>query len=281
VIAAAAGPPIAVSATSEPLRVAVSIQPQREFVQRVAGGLVAVEVLVRPGHSPATYEPTPKQMVRMAEADFWIRIGVPFERSVLRNLAEVAPDLEVVDGRRGVELVHMENPTAGRNGHAGEPDPHFWLDPQRVKVHATTIRDALCELRPSRCEGFGANLSTFHGDLDAADRWVADTLAPVAGREIFVFHPAYGYFTRRYRLRQVPVETGGKEPTARQLADIIDRARASGTRALFVQPQFSGSSARAVADAIGVALVELDPLASDYIDNLHVMAARIVEASGG
>jgi zinc transport system substrate-binding protein len=100
----------------------------------------------------------------------------------------------------------------------------------------------------------------------------------VRGRELFVFHPAYGYLASRYGLRQVAVEVGGKRPTARQLTVLVDAARASGTRAMFVQPQFSGGSARATADAIGVKLVELDPLAGDYFVNLESMAALIIAA---
>lgn len=270
---------------SELTTVAVSILPQREFVQRVAGDLVRVEVLVLPGHSPATYEPTPRQMTRLAEADLWIRIGVPFEGSVLHNLAEVAPNLRIVDGAQGIELVTMDSsphPTdAGpAAGHEHLVDPHFWLDPLLVKIHARTIASELCNLMPSNCDQLQNNLIQFHAELDAVNERIASTLKPAAGRDLFVFHPAYGYLARRYGLRQVAVESGGKQPTARRLAELTEAVRASQTRALFVQPQFAGSGARAVADAVGVELVQLDPLAADYLANLETMAARIAAACG-
>jgi zinc transport system substrate-binding protein len=164
--------------------------------------------------------------------------------------------------------------------HVHQLDPHFWLDPTLVKRHAHTVADALCELSPADCGHLKANLDGFHNYLDAVDRRVAATLAPMAGRDLFVFHPAYGYFADRYGLRQIAVEVGGKQPTPRQLAALIDGARASGVRALFMQPQFSGGSARALADAMGVALVELDPLAAEYAANLETMAARVVAAYG-
>ena len=78
--------------------VSVSILPQRQFVQRIAGDLVQVEVLVLPGHSPATYEPTPRQMTRLAESDLWIRIGVPFEEHVMN----VVEGLKAVRGELGL-----------------------------------------------------------------------------------------------------------------------------------------------------------------------------------
>ena len=263
--------------------ISVSILPQRFFVQRVAEDLVHVEVVVLPGHSPATYEPTPRQMTRLAEADLWIRIGVPFERSVLRNLQEVAPSLRIVDGTDGIELVSMDGPSKPADsghatGHDHLIDPHFWLDPLLVKVHARTITAALCSLMPADCGRLQTNLARFHGELDLVHQRIAEILRPAAGRDLFVFHPAYGYFGRRYGLRQVAVESGGKQPTARRLAELTEAARASGVRALFVQPQFAGKGAAAVADAIGVDLVELDPLAPDYLTNLETMARRIAAA---
>ena len=271
--------------SSGPATISVSVLPQREFVQRIAGDLARVEVLVLPGHSPATFEPTPRQMTRLAEADLWIRIGVPFEGSVLRNLGVVAPNLRIIDGTQGVELVTMDGSPipSGSSPGAGHDhliDPHFWLDPLLVKVHARTVAAALCSLMPSNCDQFQANLAGFHSDLEAVHERISNVLRPVAGRDLFVFHPAYGYLGRRYGLRQVAVESGGRQPTARRLAELTEVARASGARALFVQPQFAGTGARAVADAIGVELVELDPLAPNYLANLETMAARIAASYG-
>jgi zinc transport system substrate-binding protein len=270
---------------SDTVTVSVSVLPQREFVQRIAGDLARIEVLVLPGHSPATFEPTPRQMTHLAEADLWVRIGVPFEGSVLRNLSVVAPNLRIVDGTQDVELVAMDgspipSDSSPGAGHDHLIDPHFWLDPLLVKDHAQTIASAMCGLMPSRCDQFRANLAGFHTDLDAVHQRISRVLTPVAGRDLFVFHPAYGYFGRRYGLRQVAVESGGRQPTARRLAELTEVARASRVRALFVQPQFAGTGARAVADAMEVELVELDPLAPDYLANLETMAARIAAAYG-
>ena len=95
---------------------------------------------------------------------------------------------------------------------------------------------------------------------------------------MYVFHPSYGYFADAYGLRQIAVEMGGKEPGARQLARLIHRAKEDGVRVIFVQPQFSKSSARTIAEAIGGAVVPLDPLARDYLENLERMARDIEKA---
>ncbi len=266
---------------ARPPLVAVSILPQQEFVQRVAGDAVQVEVLVQPGQSPHTYEPTPRQAASLAEAALWIRIGVPFEDTVLRKLSDVAPGLVIVDGCHGIQLLPVDERRHGPPHDHGDLDPHFWLDPQLVSEHLGTVRDALCDLVPARCPELDANLARYRDELTAADSRVAAILAPLAGRNLLVFHPAYGYFARRYGLRQVAVEVEGKEPTGRRLAELIDLAHASGARALFVQPQLSGSSPRAAADALGVPLVQLDPMAADYLANLQLMAERIAATFRG
>jgi zinc transport system substrate-binding protein len=268
------------------LEVWVSILPQQEIVHRIGGDRVDVRVLVTPGQSPATYEPTPKQMAGLEGADLLIRIGAPFETSLLRSVEALLPELDIVDGRRGIELVPMAeaaatDPSGAHGDHhhgSGLPDPHFWLDPLLVKVHAETVCEALCERAPRYAAGFRSRLAALHADLEGVHQRTTTRLAPFAGRELFVFHPAYGYFARRYGLRQVAVETGGKEPTGRQLARLIDSAREAEVSSIFVQPQFSGGAARAVADAIGAELVELDPLAADYLSNLERMADRVATA---
>jgi zinc transport system substrate-binding protein len=274
------------AAAEEPLEIWVSILPQHEIVDRLAGKLAHVEVLVKPGQSPATYEPTPKQMVGLENADLLIRVGVPFENSLLRRVADLVPDLQIVDGRRGIQLVPMAEDAARTTpkDHAahqhppGLPDPHFWLDPLLMKIHASTVSDALSERAPQHEGRFRSNLALLHSDLDAVHRRNTARLAPFVGRTFFTFHPAYGYFARRYGLRQRAVETGGKEPTARQLAQLVEAAADAGIHSVFVQPQFTGNAARAVAEAVGAELVELDPLAADYLSNLERMADRVAGA---
>jgi zinc transport system substrate-binding protein len=95
-----------------------------------------------------------------------------------------------------------------------------------------------------------------------------------------VYHPAFGYFADAYGLKQVPVEVEGKEPSARQLAAFIERAKAAGAKVIFVQPQFSTKSAEAVARSIGGAVVPMDPLATDYLANLERTAEKTAEALG-
>ena len=268
----------AASASDQPL-VFVSIPPQKHVVEALSGDRVRVIVLLPPGASPATYEPTPRQMASLDRAALYLQIGIPFEGPLLEKMTELMPDLEVIDCRRGVELV----PIAGHaHGHGDDfPDPHIWLDPTRMKTIAATTAGALQALLPGAAEEIDHRLHDFELSLNALDREIAARLAVFRGREILVFHPAYGYFTRRYGLRQVAIEEDGKEPSARRLATIVKSVGQDPITAIFVQPQFSAATARRVAEALDCGVVELDPLAEDYRENLAVMADRIATVLGG
>jgi zinc transport system substrate-binding protein len=256
------------------LTVVVSILPQLEIAERIGGESVSAMALVPPGSFPATYEPTPKQMAALVDADLWVRIGIPFENAIADRLEAAAPEVPVVDGCAGIRRRPIDGDVHGGHAH-GSLDPHIWLDPSLAATHAEIVSEALCRAAPDRCAVFSDHLETYRSELEAADARNASRLAPHRGTPIFVFHPAYGYFADRYGLVQVPVEVDGKVPTGRRLAELVDRASAAGATALFVQPQFAGAGAHAAADAMGVEAVEVDPLARDLIANLERIAAAI------
>jgi zinc transport system substrate-binding protein len=288
-----------------PLTVAVSIAPQAWFVERIGGADVETLVLVGAGQSPATFDPAPRLMVRLAGADAYLTIGVPMENSLLSHLQRTLPRLRIFDLREGIDLVPLgESASAldvdpseaassrdaearAEDGHGedhghghehGELDPHVWLSPALARTLARNVCAALCELRPAGAEGFRRRLAELDAELVALDQELTTRLAPLRGREMLVYHPAFGYFAAAYGLRQMAVEQGGLAPSARHLARILEFARARDLGTIFVQPQFSESSARALAREAGLAIAVLDPLARDYPGNLRAIAATVREA---
>jgi len=246
--------------------VGVSVLPQRYVVERVAGELVDVEVLLPPGANEATYEPSIGQVRALSGAVLYVEVGHPsfaVEQAWLGPLLADAKDVRVVDGSRGVELA--------------PGDPHYWLVPRHVGAMADSVAQALGELLPGERATIEANRARFRGELDALDAELASTLAPLRGRAFFVFHPAFGYFAREYGLEQVAIEHDGKEPDAREIARLVARAKSEGVRVIFVQPQFDRSAAATVADEVGARIELLDPLAPDWDANLRRIARALVE----
>ena len=251
-----------------------------------------IEVLVGPGQSPATYAVTPRQITGLENAAVYFTIGVPFEQRLLAKITASLPQLNVTDSCPGVEYRMMDTPhsheEAAHNHEpdgesrisAANPDPHVWLDPKRVKIIAENICAELCRIDPVGREEYRGKLARFQQELDALDAKLSAALAPLKGREFFVFHPAYGYFGQSYGLKQVAVEIEGKEPSPRQVIDLIDKAKAAGVRVIFVQPQFASGSAEAIAREIGGVVIPLDPLGRDYVTSMSEMADKLVEALG-
>ena len=270
--------------TAGRLHLFVSILPQQYFAERVGGDLVEVEVMVKPGQSPATYDPTPKQMSLLTETDAYISIGVPFEKVLFSKLTSSMTDLRIIDSRAGIELRRMEH-LHGEDLHDvhGEYsfDPHTWLSPRLVKMQASNICDALVSLDSSHAEVYRRNLASFHRDLDSLDREIRSILSPYAGRRFYVYHPSYGYFADAYDLQQVPVEIEGKEPGAQHLTELTVELERAGTGVLFVQPQFSSSTAATLAGTVGATVEVLDPLSAHYMDNMIDIARKIAGALSG
>jgi len=262
--------------------VVVSIIPQACFLERIGGNHVDVEVLIGKGQSPHNYEPTPKQMAKLATAKAYFRIGVPAEKGIMRKIRQSHKNLLIVETQEGIVYRYLAGHDHGEKQgehHAAaggkEPDPHIWMNPKLVKIQARNIQTALDRLDPVHKREYAANLQAFQADLDRVDTRIARSLAPFRGSRMYVFHPAFGYFADAYGLTQVPIEIEGKEPSARQLAYLIDRAKKDRVKVMFVQPQFSKKGAAAVAKAIGGVVVPIDPLASDYLANLERIAAAV------
>lgn len=271
---------------AEPLTVFVSILPQKTFVERIAGPDVRVLVMVGPGRSPATYEPTPRQMQALTRAMLYFRIGVAFEEVWLERIQDVNPELRVVDTRQGITLRSLaltrvsDEPETGPPAKAGpshqhqpgRPDPHIWLDPNLVQIQAQTLFTALVQAKPEAREQYQQNLDQFRDELTRLDAELRATLSGLSERRFLVFHPSWVYFAAAYGLEQIAIEQAGKEPGPRTLARLIEFCRENGLRTIFVQKQFSDKSARAIARAVEGRVLQVDPLAADYFGNLKQVA---------
>ncbi|MGJ7906731.1 metal ABC transporter solute-binding protein, Zn/Mn family [Actinopolyspora sp. H202] len=255
---------------SEPLQAFVSIPPQRYFVEHIGGEHVDTTVLLPPAASPALYEPKPSELRSLSEADVYFGMDVPFERSMADRIKSAGgDDMRWVRTWKNVDRGQL----AG-----GKPDPHIWLSPQRVKTQVETIATALSRVDPAHEEDYRANLRQFKERVDAVDADIARQLEPVAGKTFMSFHPAWNYFAGDYDLTMLPIESGGKEPSAARLREIIERANNHDIRAVFVQPQFSKKDARTIAKQVGATVQPLDPLARGWEKNMHHVATELANA---
>lgn len=266
---------------AEKIGVVVTILPLAYFAERVGGREVEVSALVPPGANPHSYEPSPRQLDALDRAGLCIKAGsgIEFELAWMDKLAALNRKMRVCDASRGIALIGIEGRCGHDHGASRGADPHVWLSPANAVIIADNIRAALAEVDPARAEAYTANARALTEEMERLDRDIAATLSPARGRAFVVVHPAWGYFAARYGLTQVPVETGGKEPTWRELAAVVRRAREAGARTVFASPESGRRSAEVVAREIGARVVFIDPLAKDYAGNLRRVAAAIAEGA--
>lgn len=274
----------------------VSVLPQKQIVQKIAGEKFAVNELIPPGFSPATYDPTVEEMKIVSNADIYFRIGhIPFEETNLEELSDANPEMLVVDTSVNNTLREIESHTHTHEEehdeehdehmedehdeeHESGVDPHVWLSPTMVEEQATVIYETLVEQYPEYTDTFEMNFVQLTKDLDMLDKELASAFAPIKGKTMLVYHPAFGYLARDYGFIQEHIEIEGKEPSVDDIQSIIDEAIAEDVSVIFVQKQFNQDSAKAIADSIDGVVVEIDPLAPDYFNNMKVMAQKIADS---
>ena len=279
---------------AEPLQVTVSIQPQKYFVERIGGERVAVTVMVEPGAEPHVYDPKPQQMASLAKSKIYFALGVPFEDVWLGKFASANPGMQIVHTEAGIQKLsmaahehHGDHPGAGHQ-HGAQPDhdhhqevldPHIWLSPPLVMIQARNILTALVQVDPTQRTLYEQNYRKFVDELVTLDLDLLRLFGEAGNhREFMVFHPAWGYFAAAYELEQTPIEVEGKEPKAADLKRLIEHAREHQVKALFVQPQFSATSAKVIAEALGGRIVAADPMAPDWASNLREVAEKFKTA---
>ena len=259
---------------SDKIGVVVTLQPQAEFVESIGGEMVKITVMVPPGASPHTYEPTPGQMTEAAKAKMYAKVGsgVEFELAYMDKIAAVNKNMLVIDCSEGIQLITSDDPD--------EPgmDPHIWVSPRNARIMVQNICAGLIQIDPENRAYYEMNRYTYLDKLDELDEEISSKLANVQNRAFIVFHPSWGYFARDYNLEQIAIEVDGKEPSAQDIARIIEEAEQRNIKVIFASPQFNPQSAKVIAKEIDGRVILIDNLARDYIGNLKVVLNELSQA---
>jgi len=260
----------------------VSILPQKYFIDRIGGEHVNVSVMVGTGQNPATYEPSPKQMALLSKAELYFRIGVPFEGIWIDVIKELNINLNIIECCTELRSIALEEHAHGNHNEGKNvADPHVWTSPDNAKYIAFKIKKALIDILPDHKAELEDNYSKLILELSKLDQDIRLRLAYLDNRYIVVSHPSWGYYADAYNLIQLPIELDGKEVYAKSLTKLIEFSRSKKINRVFVQKQFNKSSAEILAKEIDAQVIELDPLAEDYIANLYHVTDAILNRKVG
>lgn len=253
----------------------VSILPIRSLVKEIVGEDFRIEVLVPPGASPETFEPTPRQFIGLNEAQLVFNVGLlEFETALLDKIEDRT---KIVDLSRGIVRIEGSRAHAGRNGsdHAHGVDPHVWTSPRALQRMAENAYEAIHARWPDSAK-YTANHARLQEELRQLDLRTAEKIARSGIRYFIIYHPALTYYARDYGLRQEAVEADGKEPSAKRLTALIRQARKDGIGRILYQNQFPVSVVETIARDIGAECAEIDPLREDAIANIDSITDLIV-----
>lgn len=242
--------------SSSPLAV-VSIFPVGDLAARLAGDAVAIEVLLPPGASPATFEVTPRQLRTLSTASLFVMVGGGLDEWVAQLPAASGGDPRVVRLTEGLTLLH------GEEHEEASGNPHVWLDPILVRDEVLPrLERALAAIAPDSSGAIASRRAAMADSLSALDDQIRAALEPLERRSFIATHPAWSYFARRYGLREVGVVHShpGEEPSSREMAGLLDRAREAEVHCVFTEPQLGEVAAQALATELSLPTCVLDPL---------------------
>jgi zinc transport system substrate-binding protein/manganese/iron transport system substrate-binding protein len=275
---AAAGP---ITADADGLKVAATIFPLYDIARSVAGSMAEIVLVLPPGASPHTFEPTPGSVRALSGAQVLFVIGHGLDDWAAR-LARGAGVPQVVPVDAGIALRRTDDTARG------SVDPHYWLSAPNAKAIARTVAAELARRAPNRRAELDLSLATYLARLDAADAEVRGLLADLPTRRIATFHDAFGYFADAYALEVAAVfePYAGLEPSLQFVLAFQRKIRASGVRVVFTEPQLSVETLGPIARDLGVTLAILDPLGGlpgrdGYIELLRFNARSVAAATRG
>lgn len=273
--------------------ISVSILPQKYFLEKIVKDKFDINVMVKAGASPHTYEPKTSQMKSLSNSKIYFYTGIEFEKAWLDKFKKSAPNTLFVDSSAGIERIamqehsHEEEQTHDKHKHDKKHDhedehegldPHVWLDPVLAKVQAKNIYDSVVSIDESNKDFYTKNYEEFLKELDLINNELETILKPYENRAFMVFHPSWGYFAKRYNLEQISVEVEGKEPKPNELVELIKDAKIHDIKIVFVSPQFSQKTAKTISSSINAKVVSIDALDENWASSILSTAKEIANS---
>ena len=257
-------------------KVAVSIFPLYDLTRRVAGPDADVILVLPPGHTEHSFDPSPKDVEQVAASKVGVLVGLgldPWMEKLMKSAApsaalvkigEKVPTIKVKEGAIGDDAADKARttPEEDHDHEVGATDPHVWMDPSRAKTMVGAIEGALASADPAHEDGYASRAKKLEDDLDALDKEIAARTAALKTRGFVTFHGSFNYFAAHYDLKILAViePFPGSSPTGEYIQEVLKVVQSRGVPALYSEPQLDARPAKTIADAAGIPLGTLDPV---------------------
>jgi ABC-type Zn uptake system ZnuABC Zn-binding protein ZnuA len=275
-----------------------------DLAQLALGDNVTIETIIPAGVDVHTFEPSPADAQKLAGADLIVMNGLGLDEWAL-SLLEAAGKSEedVLELAEGIDesnaWVYLEGEEhdeeegeehseeeGEEHGHGGT-DPHIWLDPKGAAIYVNRIAARVAAELPERAMAIESARDAGLAEIAALDEELRVGFAAIdaSTRKIVTFHDAFGYFARAYEIEivGVAVEAPGQEPSAKEIAALIDAIKAAGVTSVFSEAQFPSKVLDQVAAETGATVLENlysdalgDAPANSYLGAMRANASAIL-----
>lgn len=279
---------------TEKLHVVATTTIVGDVVSYIGGNEIELTVLMPFNADPHAYQPTPRDLRSLSDADVIFINGLGLESSLHNYLLPLADRIPVISLSAGVATLELEVAEDEQevDVHDEGVDPHVWFNPNNVKHWVGRIVTTLASLNPSRKSVFEGHGEIYISFLDNLDEWIKERVdqVPAERRIIVSDHYSFGYFAERYGFEVagavIPVYSSAAEPSAKELARLEETINRLGINVIFVGETINPGVAEGLAEDSGVTLVHLytgslsepEGPAASYLIFMQYNVTQIVDA---
>jgi zinc transport system substrate-binding protein len=288
----------------ETLTVYTTIYPLEDFTKKIGGEFVKVQSIYPPNVDAHSFEPSTKDMVKLANSDLFIYTGVGLEGFAEKaSEALIKEDVQILKAAEGIELIettddhqHEEDGNSDSEQHEGEEvysvehedehaesenhedeeqahgdlDPHIWLDPVLSIDLANNIKNSLSELMPENKTEFETNFNQLKSELEKLDQEFKTTIESSRTKNLLVAHAAYGYWETRYGIEEIAISglSPTQEPTQKELQKIIEESTEHNIHYVIFEQNVSPKIAKIIQEELGAKSLTLHNLEAITEENI-------------
>jgi zinc transport system substrate-binding protein len=277
------------------LTVFTTIYPLEDFTRKIAGDYVEVKSIYPPNVDAHSFEPSTKDMMKLANSDLFIYTGVGIEGFAEKaSEALEKEDVQVLKAAKGIDLIkstdehhhegeesHLENEShedentesevhEDENGAHSDLDPHVWLDPILSIDLANNIKNSLSNLLPEHASEFEANFNLLKSELEKLDQEFKSTIGSARTKDLLVAHAAYGYWEERYGIEEIAISglSPTQEPSQKELQTIIEESTEHNIKYVIFEQNVSPKVAKIIQEELGAKSLTLHNLEAITEENI-------------
>ncbi|MEK6678941.1 MAG: metal ABC transporter substrate-binding protein [Nitrospirota bacterium] len=239
------------------LKVVTTVSPITNIVYNIGGKKIDLHGIIPEGMDSHTFEPAPSDVKYIAEADLIILNGL--------NLETPAEKLAKSRTKKGAQVLKLGDNTITKKEwlfdfsfpeDKGDPNPHLWLNAAYAMKYAELVRDTLIEMNPENREYYKKNTNSFIKRLEQLDNaiFTAVKTIPEKNRKLLTYHDSWAYFAKRYGMKVIGAiqPSDFAEPSAREIAGIIDQLKKESVPAIFGSEVFPSKIEKQIAREVKI-----------------------------